>query len=159
MRQFDLEPPFGRCGALAEDFEDQPGAIDDLRPEGGFEVALLDRTERGVDDDKLDALCGDIGRDRVDLPDPEQGRGARLAQAQRVHRDDVEPDREREPLRFLGARVKVAREALAMPLGHDDKRGGAARYLVFRVDYRVDQASSASPSASPLSVRLIGPFG
>jgi hypothetical protein len=46
-----------------------------------------------------------------------------------------------------------------MPFGHDDKRGSAARYLVFIVNYRVDQASSVSPSPSPLSVRLIGPFG
>ena len=45
-----------------------------------------------------------------------------------------------------------------MPFGHDDKRGGAARYLVFIVDDRVDQALSASLSGS-LSVRLIGPFG
>lgn len=75
-----------------------------------------------------------------------------------MHRNDVESDRQRQSPRFLGARVKIARQPLAMPFGHDQQRGGAACYLVFIVDYRVDQALSASASGS-LSVRLIGPFG
>jgi hypothetical protein len=75
-----------------------------------------------------------------------------------VHRHNVKPDRNGKPTRLFGACIKVAREPLAMPFGHDDECGGAARYLVFIVDYRVDQALSASASGS-LSVRLIGPFG
>src|SRR3546814_19602982 len=107
----------------------------------------------------LDACRGDCGRGRVDLAGAGQGRRPRLAQAQRVDGNDVEPDREREPPRLLRTRVEIAREPLAMPFGHDDKRGGAARSLVFIVGdqgfWRVDQALSASPSASPFSVRLI----
>src|SRR3546814_16627402 len=51
MRQLDLEPPFGGRRALAEAFEDQPGAVDHLGLERGFEVALLDRRQRGIEDD------------------------------------------------------------------------------------------------------------
>lgn len=75
-----------------------------------------------------------------------------------MDRYHVEPDSKRKPPRLFGTRIKVACKVLAMPFGHDDKRGGAARYLIFIVDYRVDQALSASASGS-LSVRLIGPFG
>src|SRR3546814_16003205 len=49
MRQLDLEPPFGGRRALAEDFEDQPGAVDHLGLERGFAVALLDRRQRGLE--------------------------------------------------------------------------------------------------------------
>src|SRR3546814_5942733 len=99
--------------AFAEDFEDQAGAVDHFRAERGFEIALLNRAERRVDDDKLDALRRYVGRDRVDLADAEQGCGARLAKAQRVHGDDVESDCQRKPPRLLGTRVEVAREPLA----------------------------------------------
>ena len=75
-----------------------------------------------------------------------------------MDRDDVESDCYRQTPCLLGARLEVTSKSLAMPLGHDNKRGGAARYLAFIVDYRVDQALSASASGS-LSVRLIGPFG
>ena len=75
-----------------------------------------------------------------------------------MHRDHIEPDREGKSPRLLCTCIKVTCEPLAMPFGHDDEGGGAARYLIFIVDYRVDQALSASASGS-LSVKLIGPFG
>ena len=74
-----------------------------------------------------------------------------------MNRHNIKPDRKREPLRLLGARIKVTGKPLAMPFGHDDHRGGAACDFVFSVDDVLDQASSVS--TSPLSVRLIGPFG
>src|SRR3546814_1861490 len=106
MRKLDLQAALGRRGAFAEDFEDQAGAVDHLRAKRRFEIALLNRAERRIDDDKLDAFRCDIGRDRVDLADAEQGRRPRLAQAQRVDGNDVEPDREREPPRLLRTRVR-----------------------------------------------------
>ena len=53
MRELDLQPPFPRLGALAEDLEDQAGAVEDLGAPGLLEVALLHRAERVVDDDQL----------------------------------------------------------------------------------------------------------
>src|SRR3546814_10480363 len=117
-RKLDLQAALGRRGAFAEDFEDQAGAVDHLRAKRRFEIALLNRAERRIDDDKLDAFRCDIGRDRVDLADAEQGRRPRLAQAQRVDGNDVEPDREREPPRLLRTRVEIAREPLARSEEH-----------------------------------------
>src|SRR3546814_9619305 len=86
---------------------------------------------------------------------------SRLAQPQRMHRHDVEPDRERQPLRLGRARIEVARQPLPAPLGHDQHRARAARHVVRIIVHGAGQASSASasPPPSPLSVRLIGPFG
>jgi len=41
--QFDLQSPFLRAGAMAEDLENQAGAVQDLDVPGLLEVALLAR--------------------------------------------------------------------------------------------------------------------
>ena len=48
-RQFDLQPAFAGPGALAEDFQDQPGAVDDLALPSLFQVALLNRRQCRID--------------------------------------------------------------------------------------------------------------
>ena len=163
MRQFDLQPSLGRRRALAEDFENQPCPVDDFRAQFGFQIALLDGAQRGVDNDKLHCLRVDVGSDCLDLSDADQRRGTRLAQSKRMHGNDIEPDREREALRFLYAGVEVARQPLPAPFGHDEQRGCAPGDFAIAFDHRVTstigQASPASPSASPLSVKLIGPLG
>ena len=53
MRQFDLQRAFLGAGATAEDFEDQPGAVEHLGVERLFEIALLHGRQRMVDDDQL----------------------------------------------------------------------------------------------------------
>src|SRR3546814_7573826 len=77
----------------------------------GLKVALLDRGQCRIDNDELRGTFDNIGLDRLDLSDTDQRRGARLPQPQRMNRHHVEPDRQRQPLRFLGARVEVARRS------------------------------------------------
>ena len=66
MRKLDLQPALLRLRALAENFEDQPGAVEHLRRPGLFEIALLDRAERMIDDDELGVVHA---RERGDLLD------------------------------------------------------------------------------------------
>ena len=48
MRVLDLQRPFPCARAPAEDFQDQAGAIDDLRVPGLFQIALLHRRNRAI---------------------------------------------------------------------------------------------------------------
>ena len=50
MGKFDLEPAFGGRGPLAENLEDQAGAIDHLGLGPLLQVTLLDRRDRRIDD-------------------------------------------------------------------------------------------------------------
>ena len=109
MRQLNLQPSLSSRGALAEDFEDQAGAVDDFGAEGCFQIALLDRAERCIDDDQLDAMFLNVGRNRFDLTNAEQRGCARLAQPECMHRDHIQPDRQCKSVRLLGPRVKIAR--------------------------------------------------
>jgi hypothetical protein len=72
MRELDLQLALARAGALAEDLEDQAGAIEHLGLPGLLEVALLYRGKRPVDDDEADMLVGDDRPDLVELAGPEE---------------------------------------------------------------------------------------
>ena len=66
-RKVHLQPPGLALGALAEDFEDEPGAVEDLGVPGLFEVALLDRRQHVVDDDDLCLFRAHNGADLLNL--------------------------------------------------------------------------------------------
>ena len=52
MGELDLEAPFPRPRAPAENLENQTGTVEDLGIPRGLKVALLDGRERMIDDDE-----------------------------------------------------------------------------------------------------------
>src|SRR3989304_4120704 len=56
MRKLHLQCAFLRTRALAEDFKDQPGPVDDLRVPGLLQVSLLHRRERRIDEHETGLL-------------------------------------------------------------------------------------------------------
>jgi hypothetical protein len=56
MGEIDLQPPFPRLRPVGENFQNQPGAVDDFDIPLLFKIALLDRREIRVHIGKIDAL-------------------------------------------------------------------------------------------------------
>jgi len=97
-----------------EDFEDEPGPVDDLGLPLALEVALLNRRQCAVDDDQPDLLLGDRLAEGLYSALPDQGAGRRPAEANDLAGDDVEIDRPREPDRLVEPRVERANGAIAL---------------------------------------------
>lgn len=101
MRKIDLQRAFLCGGAAAEDFENQARAVDDLAIPLLFEIALLHRGQRMIDDHQAGIGLVEKMADFFDLAGSEQRGRARL-----VHRNDetlrhFQIDGERQPLCFL----------------------------------------------------------
>src|SRR6185369_7747050 len=93
MGQLDLKPALRGRRALPKDLEDQAGAVDHLALGFVFQRLLLDRAERGVDDEQGDVmLLGELG-DFLDLTLAEQAGRANLTEAERFLANDVNADR------------------------------------------------------------------
>jgi hypothetical protein len=105
MRKLDLEPPFRGRRALAEDLEDQPGAVDHLGPDFFFKVLLLHRRERGVDDQQPRLLLLRKRRHLLDLALAEQGRRPDRAQTEGPLGRDDHADRLGKAFGFLDPRL------------------------------------------------------
>ncbi len=72
MGQFDLQAAFRRCRAFAKNLQDQPCAVDNFALELLFQITLLDRRQRTVDDHQF-GLFKIAGRSDVfDLAGTEQ---------------------------------------------------------------------------------------
>ena len=108
MRELDLEPPLGGRRALAENLEDQPGAVDDLGPDLVLEVLLLDRRQRRIDDQQAGLMLLCKRGDLFDLALAEQGRGPDRAQPERALGGDHHADRLGQPFGLLDPRFDRA---------------------------------------------------
>src|SRR5690606_27480946 len=93
--KLDLETPLMRAGARTENLEDQPGTVDDLAFPGFFEVSLLHRRDRGVDDGNLDPALGDERPDALDRPPSKKSGRPERREAHHLRMNHLEIDRAR----------------------------------------------------------------
>jgi hypothetical protein len=140
MRKLDLQRAFLGPRALAEDLEDQPRAVQHLGVQLFFEIALLHRRQRMVDDDHLSVpLFDDLGELR-DLAAAEQGRRAWIVDGHHRRMDQIEVDGARKADRFVMAGLGRTRQPWTVRVvvialvagkdGHNDN--GPGRALGFR---------------------------
>src|SRR6185437_16584488 len=105
MRELDLQRALARRRPLAEDVEDEPGAVDHLAVPSALEIALLHGRERRIDDHDGDALPGDRAAGGLDLPLAQQRRGTADPQREDGGMDDDQADRGGEADRLGEARL------------------------------------------------------
>src|SRR5690606_11031098 len=145
--EFDLQAPFGSRRTLAEYLENQTGPIGHLALQRLFQIALLDRRQRAVDDDQLGLVLLTGDRDILDLPRPEERARPYLAHGQDEGFGDDDPDREREPTCLGEARLGIEIVMLPAYVRAHDKGPRTAGHLTEKV---VVEAQSSSPSQSSL---------
>ncbi len=105
-RQLDLQAALMGAGARPEDFENEAGAVDHLGLPAPFEVALLHRAQRRVDDDEPDRIVGDDRAQALDLAAAEQCRRHRPRDAHDLGADDIALDRPRQRHRLVEASIE-----------------------------------------------------
>ena len=146
MGELDLQPPLRGRRALAENLEDEAGAVDHLGLGPLLEILLLDRRDRGVDDEQLGLRRPDRVGDLLDLPRAEQGRGPRLADAELEPVLDRDPDRLGEARRLVEPRLGIA-PRLAPEIGQGDDGARAARDFI--VGLSIEDAQPLTPRPGP----------
>src|SRR5262245_51556809 len=109
MRVFDLQRAFARARALAENFEDQAGAVEHLGVPGLFEIALLHGGERAIDDHQAGIKGLHQAGDFLDLALADIGRGPDIGDGNDAGFDARKIDRAREPDRLFEPRLRRTR--------------------------------------------------
>ncbi len=132
MGELDLQHAFARGGALAENLEDQAGAVEHLGAGFLFEIALLHRSKRCIEEQQLDLLGLNAITKRFDLPGPQQGRGLHLANLDDLGEDRSETDRRREALELGLAHLDRVRRRRPANIGDDEAGAGRRDGMVNR---------------------------
>src|SRR3954465_12944060 len=149
-----------RAGALAEDFEDEAGAVDDLGLPAAFEVALLHRGERRIDGDKADIIVGDDAAQHLDIPAAERGRGARRSHPDDLGANHIEVDGPGEPCRLREPCLGRARRRFGGAAGADGFGGRMNdQRAAGRGGGRGFAAAQSSPPSRPPSNSWMGCAG
>ena len=108
LGQFDLHLAFVTLRALGEDVEDQRGPVDDVDLQAPFEIALLRRRERVVEDDQVGSVGRDPRRDLVDFAGTDEGRRVGALPPGRDGRVGIRAGRPDEQGQFVETRLRIA---------------------------------------------------
>ena len=157
--QFDLQATFRRRRPLPENLEDQAGPVDHLALQLFFQIALLDRGERAIDDDQFSLALGAGNVDVLDLPFPEQGASPRLADRDGDGIDHFQPDGESKTARFFQARGRIDRGSSPAPEFRIHDQGPRSAAYIFAIVVKKTQSSSPSSPSQPSPVRSTGVTG
>jgi hypothetical protein len=130
MGEFDLQHAFACRRALAEDFEDQPGAVQHLGAGFCFEIALLDGGETGIHQQQLDLFGLHPRRERFRVTTANEGRRLYFADLDDFGEHDVEPDGPRQALKLSLASINGVLRKLTAHIGHDKTGARRLRTLV-----------------------------
>ena len=135
MRQFHLQRAFRRAGALAKNFQDEPGAIDHLGLQQFFKIALLNRGDGAIDDDHLGLHRRHQAGQTIDLAAAQQARDLHVAQLHHFGMDNIERNGTRQTLRLgqLGFGRTQGVAGFGKDVRQDDQRArtraDAARFV------------------------------
>src|SRR4051794_17913277 len=149
MGKLDLQAALGCRCPLAEDLQDETRSIDHLGANFVFQVLLLDRSKRRIDDQQPGAAVFRKPRDLLDLALSEERCRADRPDAQGTSGDHVDADSPGKAFRFLYARFCRAARTFAGKLGHRDNRPLSTSDLDRTVSIKAVQDLSSSPSCSP----------
>ena len=101
MRQLDLQRALLGLGAAAEDFQDEPGAIQHLCAPRLLEIALLDRRQRAIHHHEFDTIALDEAEYLLDLALAEIRRWPDLRDRRDQGVDHRQVDGARQPFGFI----------------------------------------------------------
>lgn len=158
MRKLHLQAAFPRLCTLAEDFEDERGAVQHLGVPRLLQIALLHGRKLRIDDDDFRFERARLGTNLFHLARTDQSSRNRPREGHDVLPDDVQADSRRQTDGFGETRFGIAQlEAVArFALDMNDER---ARSFLFRnLKAGFAQAFSIAGAVS-CSMSWIGPSG
>ena len=130
----DLEHAFARGGAVGEDLEDQSRPVEELHLPFAFEVPLLHRRHRPVDEHQFDLVGRDALAQFGHLAGPEELPRLRLREPHDLGADDLQP-RQRGGKRhgLVQRKARLATVGVGGDFGMKNQRAGIARGGVIHV--------------------------
>src|SRR5690606_7785428 len=92
VRQIHLQRAFSGARATTEDLQNNASSIEDLGVQTFFQIALLHRRQRMIDEDQLDFVLRHQFRNLLKLASADQGRGTRIVDGHDLGMDRFEID-------------------------------------------------------------------
>ena len=124
MREIDLQASFGGARPRAENFQNKRGAVEHLGVPRFFEIAVLNRRERGIDDNKTGARIAGVERcqNRFDFAGSDPRRGLWSDEGHNLAQQHFEVDRLGKPAGLLETRLGRPAPFVAGEIDVNDNR-------------------------------------